>query len=794
MKSGANYVILANLDIDVSKVDKIIFTLRGEKNTLTKFYPDDVTITDKVCSILLYQEDTQALEGTVLIEAQINYSDGAVSKTDIARLYVQQSLATELVEGNTPTGKDIRDVTFEVVGGVVVAKYVGEIPQEMVDEAVTNYLDEHPLEGITEAEAQALIEAHHDDTKVGVTDSRLTDTRYPKPHNHVKADIVNFAHDHDDRYLTETEVLERLSKKVNDNDSRLSDARTPKTHTHTKSSITDFPTFAKINGQSITNGGNIVIQGGASTWDEVSGKPATFPPSAHNHDDRYYTTTQIDSSLSQKQNELVSGENIKTINGNSILGSGNITIQGGGSGGDDCVNKRDYDESYIDSLEIHEGNFSSSGAFRYASNTFIRIVPIEYPSYLEFSFEADSRVAYLSEWKGFETLKAGATIPNYISSKTSGAKARVVANTKYALISGSGKLTSLKVDDEDYFTKVRNRIDESQITKYDSTNILGLNDTLEFEDLLRQAKAKSGYSPTITNEHSKLCLAQVSDIHNSVEQFHRALEVTDYYKEYINDVINTGDTCRDLFGQIDADMFSTESARKVLNVIGNHDVKKSSGSATEQEAYNSFIAHFIGGSGAVYTENHCYYYKDYTDSNVRLIVVDIMHLTDAQTTWFSNTLDSAKASGLHVLIACHSAPLDVSHYAETSFASLEKKANTSTTSSTLCQMVDAFKTSGGNFIAWIVGHSHSTDFAKIIDYRSQTVIACPTVNYTDSLRSVDENRVYGTKSQDYIRFIVVDTDRNVLKLLSFGNDRDIYLRSAKTLSYNYSTNTIISTT
>ena len=39
--------------------------------------------------------------------------------------------------------------------------------------------------------------------------------------------------------------------------------------------------------------------------------------------------------LGEKQEKLVSGENIKTINGQSVLGSGNITIQGGGSSYDD---------------------------------------------------------------------------------------------------------------------------------------------------------------------------------------------------------------------------------------------------------------------------------------------------------------------------------------------------------------------------------------------------------------------------------------------------------------------------
>ena len=58
-----------------------------------------------------------------------------------------------------------------------------------------------------------------------------------------------------------------------------------------------------------------------------------------------YTGSQIDSGigkantavqpadLESKQDTLVSGTNIKTINGQNILGSGNITIPGGSGGG-----------------------------------------------------------------------------------------------------------------------------------------------------------------------------------------------------------------------------------------------------------------------------------------------------------------------------------------------------------------------------------------------------------------------------------------------------------------------------
>lgn len=44
-----------------------------------------------------------------------------------------------------------------------------------------------------------------------------------------------------------------------------------------------------------------------------------------------YTTTEVDEKLGKKQDTLVSGTNIKTINGESVLGSGDIVISGGGS-------------------------------------------------------------------------------------------------------------------------------------------------------------------------------------------------------------------------------------------------------------------------------------------------------------------------------------------------------------------------------------------------------------------------------------------------------------------------------
>lgn len=77
-----------------------------------------------------------------------------------------------------------------------------------------------------------------------------------------------------------------------------------------------------INGSSILGSGDIAISGGASGASSV-----TFAPVGN------IASTSVQAAIaeldSEKQNTLVSGTSIKTINGASILGSGNIVIAGG---------------------------------------------------------------------------------------------------------------------------------------------------------------------------------------------------------------------------------------------------------------------------------------------------------------------------------------------------------------------------------------------------------------------------------------------------------------------------------
>ena len=111
-----------------------------------------------------------------------------------------------------------------------------------------------------------------------------------------------------------------------------------------------------INGDSILGSGNIVIQSGTSNWDDIQGKPQfARVATSGNYNDLTNKPTIPDVSglatkqeiadmetksnaaatyatkqeIAGKQDTLVSGTNIKTINGNSILGEGNIEITSG---------------------------------------------------------------------------------------------------------------------------------------------------------------------------------------------------------------------------------------------------------------------------------------------------------------------------------------------------------------------------------------------------------------------------------------------------------------------------------
>lgn len=79
---------------------------------------------------------------------------------------------------------------------------------------------------------------------------------------------------------------------------------------------TNVGTVTSINSTLPDSNGNVSLTVPGATWGNVNGTLSD--------------QTDLQNALNAKQNTLVSGTNIKTINGSSVLGSGDITISGGG--------------------------------------------------------------------------------------------------------------------------------------------------------------------------------------------------------------------------------------------------------------------------------------------------------------------------------------------------------------------------------------------------------------------------------------------------------------------------------
>ena len=153
-------------------------------------------------------------------------------------------------------------------------------------------------------------------------------------------------------YVTDSELTEGLAGKQDKGDYALkSDLNTlaTKEELATKAdasalsskqdTLVSGTNIKTINGETILGSGNLVIQSGTSNWDDIQGKPQfAVVATSGNYNDLTNKPTIPDVSdlatkqeIAGKQDTLVSGTNIKTINGNSVLGAGDITIQAGGT-------------------------------------------------------------------------------------------------------------------------------------------------------------------------------------------------------------------------------------------------------------------------------------------------------------------------------------------------------------------------------------------------------------------------------------------------------------------------------
>ena len=322
----------------------------------------------------------------------------------------------------------------------------------------------------------------------------------------------------------------------------------------------------------------------------------------------------------------------------------------------------------------------------------------------------------------------------------------------------------------------------------------------DFENMIIQAtKAKNASWEGYKKETQPLVLLHFSDLHGDDAELKRLIEFYERYDYYFDDMIHTGDFCV-TSSDSDFTYWEKSKAHNVLNVIGNHDaVKLSDGRfdwnnlLSDKETYNKYFAPFIKNWNVV-SDGHTYYYKDYTDKKIRLVVLNVM-LKDsddaAQYKWFENVLNEAREKDLNVIIANHFAiwhgvPLKCNwnntEWESSAWFDIIEKYEDS---------VDKFMDEGGQFICWFGGDTHWEFIGYGEKHKRQLSYCIDAASRRQSTQYSDLVRIDGERSQDLANAMVVDTSTNTIKLIRIGANLNSYLKQRNYITINYKTMEVV---
>ena len=292
-----------------------------------------------------------------------------------------------------------------------------------------------------------------------------------------------------------------------------------------------------------------------------------------------------------------------------------------------------------------------------------------------------------------------------------------------------------------------------------------------------------------------LTILHFSDLHKDINALNRI--VADSKRLSVDGMICTGDMVSNTSEQI-----SEWWNKDVMTCIGNHDTASYAAntgynwtalSMADRDAY--YISPFKSYWNVIHTSGKSYYYKDYTEQKVRLIVMDGMLYTNngseatAQTTWLASLLEDAISNNLHVLIAIH-APHGGASAVNCSFSRYGQETmpvfSDCNTPQSVIDVVAVAKNNGLNFIGYIVGHTHQDNVWDAVGDGSQLMycVTCSNTFQKAQWINSDQDRT----STDAYNLVTIDTAHTLVKIVRGGGaDIDDHMRTRKAICFDYST-------
>ena len=316
-----------------------------------------------------------------------------------------------------------------------------------------------------------------------------------------------------------------------------------------------------------------------------------------------------------------------------------------------------------------------------------------------------------------------------------------------------------------------------------------LSQNADMETFVVQAAA--GRTFFLGDVYTPLTFVHFSDIHASLELWNRIADFTNHYKEYLKFAIHTGDYCGDSQLQF-RNLYEVGTAFEVpvLNCIGNHDTYNEEWKQTPKQLTHSKIFSNTDNWKVewIKQEYPSAYFKDFTEANVRLIVLDQYYEIEAQRTWLRDVLSAARKDGKHVITAMHEHSATVTNPIDVSFQTITPYEHSA--DDIFDDLISEYIKDGGIHICNLTGHYHADWFGRT----DQGVLNVSVECAADWAGWCDGSRIRGTRTYDSFNVVSIDTNTGLLKLVRIGNQADLYLRSKKALCYNYLTQEIISNT
>ncbi len=340
------------------------------------------------------------------------------------------------------------------------------------------------------------------------------------------------------------------------------------------------------------------------------------------------------------------------------------------------------------------------------------------------------------------------------------------------------------------------------------SDIIELNrDVEQFVIQASVPRSKKKFGEAFGDKYIPLAFAHTGDVHAVPEIWDRMVEYVNHYRDYLSFAICTGDYCGGS-QKTYTDFYAacTPCERPFYNCVGNHDCYSGEGawSLGPKEVTHDLLFNHKGDWDVTFMDcpHSMSYYKDFPDSNIRLIVLDDYYHIDEARVWLKGLLDDAREKGIHVITAQHeptnfiTQPLDVTFHTLDPYVERAMKRESARQNSVFDYMgrplfedlIVDFIRSGGVFVCNFAGHLH----IDLCGYTDAGILNVVVPSGTTWDKNSDLKRVRGTKSMDCFNVVAVDTDLGLLKLVRVGANVDHYLRKKTALCYDYVNKKVIS--